>query len=223
MNNKQNQVHVSAYSRGKQKVSAHTRGFPGYGDGVGPITNPLKSLSAAGMQGLSLGWSDEIHGAIGGFGYGVGSLNSNWNKNNESFSKAFERGYIKTRDRHRNLLEEGSRKYPLAMAFMESAGAIASPTGNFLSATKTAPLSIKSKTTRNGALITGGIYGAGVSKNNSKDYAKNIVIGASGNIIGYGVTKKLYGRAGAPISRGIVGEATNYGFKKAINLLENKK
>ena len=182
-----------------------------------------ESLSAAGMQGLSLGWSDEMHGVAGGLGYGVGSLNKNWNKSSESFKEAFKRGYVKTRDEHRNLLEEGYKEFPAAMILMESAGAISSPINKFFNASKTAPLSIKSRTTRNGAIVTGIIYGTGVSKSNSTDYIKSIISSVGGSYYGYKINNNMFGRAGNPILRNFVGEITDYGFKKARNLLEDNK
>lgn len=194
------------------------------GETVNKINEHLKnaeSLSAAGMQGLSLGWSDEVHGTLKGTGYAIGSLNKNWNKTGESASEAFKRGYLSARDEHRNLLEEGQKKMPAAMTLMESAGAIASPVSKAFGASKTAPLKIKSRANLIEAVTTGVIYGVGVSKGGAEDYTKNVLSGVVGNLAGYGLSNNAFGRAGNSIARSSLGEISGYGFKKARNLLED--
>lgn len=78
---------------------------------------------------LSYGWSDELEGVIGGVGYAVGSLVPSWNKNNESMSEAFKRGYKIHRDEERQKLEEARQNAPVLTTISEAAGAIASPIG----------------------------------------------------------------------------------------------
>lgn len=76
---------------------------------------------------LSYGWSDEVEGVLGGVGYAVGSLVPSWNKNNESMSEAFKRGYITHRDEERQKLEQARQNAPVLTAVGEIAGGAVSP------------------------------------------------------------------------------------------------
>lgn len=152
----------------------------GYEGMFNKILRNGKYASTAAQQGLSLGWADEIEGAAGGLGYGIGSLNKNWNKTGETFGQAFSRGYEKTRDARRANLEEGYQRNPVLTGAAEITGAIGSP-AKFI---KTNPLaSIKNIKRKNllDAVVGGAVYGAG-STNESKDYAKNIGFGMGGNM-----------------------------------------
>lgn len=76
-----------------------------------------------------------------GVGYGMGSLNKNWNKREESFSKAYQRGYEKTRNERRGVLGEGYEKAPILTGTLEAIGAVASPV-RFSKALQGSPLHV---------------------------------------------------------------------------------
>lgn len=186
----------------------------------------LESLSEAGMQGLSLGWSDEIQGVASGFGYSLGSLNKNWNKTGESLKNAYNRGYSKYRDERRNLLEEGYKNTPTAMLVMETAGAIASPVNKLLKKSKTAPLKIKDKINRNTALITGGIYGIGAGEGDFENHVKNAVIGTASAVAGHNIAKNIFGRGNSNLLKETVRETINFNVNNLLNYYDrntNKK
>ncbi len=147
------------------------------------------SLSAAGMRGLSLGWSDEAHGAMGGLGYGIGSLNSNWNKTGESFSEAFKRGYTQKRDEHRQIVKDGYEQMPTAMATIEAAGAVSSPANKLIKSSSTTPLRLKSKVDGKKSLLMGTAYGIGTGEDGIKEHARNAVVGAVSGYGGYKASK----------------------------------
>ena len=56
-----------------------------------------EQLTTAALDGLSLGWADELEGAASTVGYGLASLNPKWNKTNESVWEAMKRGYVRGR------------------------------------------------------------------------------------------------------------------------------
>lgn len=185
------------------------------------LVDKLEYASAGAMQGLSFGFADEIEGAMGGIGYGLASLNPKWNKTGESFTEAVKRGYVKNRDKRRDHVKEGYEKAPVITQTSEAIGAIANPI-RFASATKTAPLRIKARKNLIDAVLSGGAYGIGISEGDYKDYAKNISSSIIGNVAGYGLSNRNFGRAGSPLGRKGVNEFTNWGTKKLINLLEDK-
>lgn len=71
-----------------------------------------EQLTTAALDGLSLGWADELEGAASAVGYGLASLNPQWNKTNESFWDAMKRGYVKGRDNRRQVLAQGLQENP---------------------------------------------------------------------------------------------------------------
>lgn len=180
-------------------------------------------LSSSAMQGVSLGWSDEIKGATGALGYGLGSLNPKWNKNQVSFSEAMKRGYLNYRDNERHNLEEGRREMPVSARVAEAAGAFASPNKLFKVA-KGTPLLLAQR--KNLLDMAGGsiVYGAGVSENKLSDYAKNIAVAGVGNVLGFGAGNFLYGRGNnRPIERAVTGTVLNEGAQKTIDVVKDKK
>ena len=123
------------------------------------------------IQGLSLGYGDEIEGAISGLGYGLASLNSNWNKKGESFSDAFSRGYQQYRDNRRNQLSEGKEKAPMLTNSAEIVGSTLSPFNKIGAASAYAPRSVQMAKAGTVAVRNGMINGVGTHeellKNNS--------------------------------------------------------
>ena len=71
-----------------------------------------EQLTTAALDGLSLGWTDELEGAASAVGYGLASLNPQWDKTNESFWDAMKRGYVKGRDNRRQVLAQGLQENP---------------------------------------------------------------------------------------------------------------
>lgn len=180
-------------------------------------------LSSSAMQGVSLGWADEIKGAMGAAGYGFGSLNPKWNKNQESLSEAMKRGYRNYRDNERRNLEEGRREMPVSARVAEAAGAFASPNKLFKAA-KGTPLLLAQR--KNLLDVAGGstVYGVGVSENKLSDYAKNIAVAGVGNAFGFGAGKFLYGRGNnRPIARAATSVFLNEGVQKTIDVITDKK
>ena len=151
-------------------------------------------------QGLSLGWADEIEGALGGLGYALGSLNPEWNKNGESFSEAFKRGYRENRDYRRQKLNEGYKEAPLLTRSAEVAGAVASPV-RFFKAPKTAPLGMKAKKELLNDMTAGIMYGMGSGQDTVKDHAAKMAIGGTTSYWGSNLGNQIYGRGAYPIKR----------------------
>lgn len=178
--------------------------------------------SSAAQQGLSLGWADEAEGVMGGLGYGLGSLNKDWNKKGESFSQAYNRGYEKYRDERRNVLSEGYQKEPVLTAGSEIAGSIANPI-KFTGISSKAPLHIMNRKNLLDSLANSGVYGMGASKDDTKDYVKNIATGGIGGTAGHIAGNILLGRGRAhPLMRKSVGAAIGFATQSAYNKLEKK-
>lgn len=180
-------------------------------------------LLSSAMHGVSLGWADEIKGAMGAAGYGLGSLNPKWNKNQESFSEAMKRGYRDYRDNERSNLEKGRREMPVSARVAEVAGAFASPNKLFKVA-KGTPLLLAQR--KNLLDMAGGsiVYGAGVSENKLSDYAKNIGVAVVGNALGFGAGTLFYGRGdNRQIARAVMGTVLNEGAQKTIDVIKDKK
>lgn len=178
--------------------------------------------SSAAQQGLTLGWADEIEGVAGGAGYGVGSLNKKWNKTGETFGQAFKRGYVKTRDARRTNLEEGYKRNPLLTGGAEVFGAISNP-AKFSKISPLEPIENLKRKNLIDAIVGGSFYGAG-STNENKDYAKNIGLGITGNVMGSKIYDQIGGNWGNPIIRKSVSEATNSISKSTYEkLFENNQ
>ena len=158
-------------------------------------------MSTAARQGLSYGWSDEVEGVLGGVGYAVGSLVPSWNKNNESMSEAFKRGYITHRDEERQKLEQARQNAPTLTTAFEAVGAMASPFG--ASRLANAPYrNVVKKIPLKKAAAYGSFYGTGTTEHGNTlgetlgNYAENMSVGAVGGVTGYGLNKQFFGYAG---------------------------
>lgn len=191
----------------------------------GNILKKGEQLASAGLNGLTLGFADEMEGVMGGLGYGLASLNSEWNKNGESFMDAAKRGYAAARDNRRNVLAQGQKDMPVAMGIAEAAGSIASnPYGKILGASKTAPLAMKAAGNFKTGIANGLTYGAGVTEDNTpQEYAKNLALGAAGNMGGNKLSNQLYGRNAHPLVRGALQEMTSKGLDALYNAVTPQK
>lgn len=172
-----------------------------------------EQLTTAALDGLSLGWTDELEGAASAVGYGLASLNPQWNKTNESFWDAMKRGYVKGRDNRRQVLAQGLQENPTTTTITQMAGAYASPI-KFFGYSKTTPLGIQNKLNNYDAVADGIAYGIGSGQDNWQNYAKQTVIGLVGNLAGNWIANQAFGRAVNPLMRNAIstasGEATGY-------------
>lgn len=172
-----------------------------------------EQLTTAALDGLSLGWADELEGAASAVGYGLASLNPQWNKTNESFWDAMKRGYVKGRDNRRQVLAQGLQENPTTTTVTQMAGAYASPI-KFFGYSKTTPLGIQNKLNNYDAVANGIIYGIGSGQDNWQNYAQQIGIGLVGNFAGNRFAAQAFGRAVNPLIRNAFstasGEATGY-------------
>ncbi len=130
------------------------------------------------IDGVSLGWADELNGVTTGLGYGLGSLNSSWNKSGESFSDAFTRGYTQGRDNRRDVLSQGLQQHPAMVGAAQMTGAIASPTNHVNMLGGISGLQGVGKALNN-SLVSGGIAGLGTAEGNAMQQGINTVAGIS--------------------------------------------
>ena len=183
-----------------------------------------EQLTTAALDGLSLGWADELEGAASAVGYGVASLNPKWNKTNESFRDAMKRGYVRGRDNRRQVLAQGLQESPTATTVAQMAGAYASPI-NVFRYSKTSPLEVQNKLNQYNAVANGIVYGFGSGQDNWQNYAQQSVIGVGGNLAGNKIATQAFGRAVNPLIRNAFsmasGEATEYAVDGIKNQYHN--
>lgn len=183
-----------------------------------------EQLTTAALDGLSLGWADELEGAASAVGYGVASLNPQWNKTNESVWDAMKRGYVKGRDNRRQVPAQDLQESPVATTVAQMAGAYASPI-NLFRYSKTAPLVVKNKLNNYNAAANGIVYGIGSGQDNWQNYAQQIGIGLVGNLGGNWIANRAFGRVASPIIRQglslVNGKATEYAVDGIKNQYHN--
>ncbi len=183
-----------------------------------------EQLTTAALDGLSLGWADELEGAASAVGYGLASLNPQWNKTNESVWDAMKRGYVRGRDNRRQVLAQGLQENPTATTVAQMAGAYASPI-KFSKYSKTAPLEVQNKLNQYEAVANGIAYGFGSGQDNWPNYAQQSVIGVGGNLLGNWLANQAFGRAANPLARNafntISGQATEDIVDGIKNLYHN--
>ncbi len=163
--------------------------------------------TSAAEQGLSAGTADEIEGLSQGLGYAVASLNKNWNKNNETFAEAFQRGYTQGRDYRRNVLKEGKQNAPHVMMGGEFTGTLVNPLSKIAAPNKLAPLSRQAAYNTKNALATGTISGIATVDNPDAqwtDIVGNVAKNTGANATGNWYTNKALGRAGNDTLRQIL-------------------
>ncbi|MBP5215766.1 MAG: hypothetical protein J6039_04335 [Alphaproteobacteria bacterium] len=156
-------------------------------------------------QGISLGWSDEAFGAVGG----VGRVMANGVRrtlghdvNGESFGDAWNKGYQEYRDFARQELQDGYERNPTISSGAEVVGAAMSPITPFkakgyTSATLGKFISHPEDIARArwlNSLATGAINGAGYTNRNSlSEYGMNIATGIGTNYLGTSLGNGLFG------------------------------
>ena len=183
-----------------------------------------EQLTTAALDGLSLGWADELEGAVSAVGYGVASLNPKWNKTNESVWDAMKRGYVRGRDNRRQVLAQGLQESPTATTVAQMAGAYASPI-NVFRYSKTSPLEVQNKLNKYDAVANGIVYGFGSGQDNWQNYAQQTLSGLVGNLAGNKIATQAFGRAVNPLIRNAFsmasGEATEYAVDGIKNQYHN--
>ena len=181
-------------------------------------------------QGMTLGWSDEAHGVMGG----VKNMYENWRDNNltgDNYIDTFKQGYQKYRDASRQELNDGYAHNPLVSGLAEVAGAVMSPikihsprgyTGSLGGIVSHSSDIAKSRMIN--TIGTGVINGAGYTNDNTLgNYAQNIANSTLTNMGGTALGNRLFGsgnnmyKFGRGTMNGII-QTLPY----AINYLENK-
>ncbi len=187
-----------------------------------------EQLASAALNGLSLGFVDEIEGALDGLGYGVANagmrglnkLGFNVAAPQESTWEAMQRGYQEGRDYRRASLNKGREDMPLTSAAIETISSLpTNPLGKLFSVAKKAPLAMRAAGRMYNNLANGVAYGIGDTEQNSlNEYGKNIGLNAIGAAAGTYTGNKLFGRGYTePLKR----EATSATVEKGINALYN--
>jgi len=146
--------------------------------------------SSALQQGLSAGWADEIEGVMGGIGYALGSLNSNWNKTGETALSAARRGYNITRDARRNNVAEGYQNAPVMMQTMTDIGSIASPMNHTNIMGNIPILNYVGEALQN-PIISGSLAGLGASQGDAINQINDAIIGGSSGYISNSITNPV--------------------------------
>ena len=180
-----------------------------------------EQLTTAALDGLSLGWADELEGAASAVGYGLASLNPKWNKTNESVWDAMKRGYVQGRDNRRQVLAQGLQENPTATTVAQMAGAYASPIKLFRYS-KTAPLGVKNKLNKYDAATNGIIYGIGSGQDNWQNYAQHTLSGLVGNLAGNKIATQAFGRAASPLIRDAFSMASGQATEYAVDGIKNQ-
>ena len=180
-----------------------------------------EQLTTGALDGVSLGWADELEGAASAVGYGLASLNPSWNRTNESVWDAMKRGYVQGRDNRRQVLAEGLQENPTATTVAQMVGAFASPIKSFRYS-KTAPLSVKDMLNKHEIFTNGLIYGIGSGQDSWQNYARQTLIGILGNRIGYRASRQALGRAASPLGRSIFNTLSGRGGESAVDNIQNQ-
>lgn len=180
--------------------------------------------SAAAMQGLSLGFADEIEGVAGGVGYALASLLNP----NEKVWDAARRGYVKYRDERRAMLEEGKRNAPRLMNNMEIIGSVATPyPGKFFRpVSRIAPMSVKAAVQARDAVIGGSLSGWGKASgdfyNQLWETTKGTASGFVGNKLVSKIPVEIMSLPLSPAARDIVRRvADDLGVKLSSKFMDN--
>ncbi len=148
-----------------------------------PMTSleKLEALSSAGLQGLTLGFEDEIEGACGALGTGAFAAYCG-----DDVLKGFENGYVKTRDARRAVLERGRQQLPVGMFVAEMLGAVPNLAGNFVlrNLMKVGPgassriLNLRNERIEN---YLAPLYGIGSAEGGFTDHAEGAALGWLGH------------------------------------------
>lgn len=178
-------------------------------------SNYLKTaeqMSAAAMDGISLGLSDEINGAMNAVGYGLASLVPAWNKNGESFGEAMKRGYAQGSNDMRQILKQGLEENPKLIGTMQAVGAMASPVNHVNIFGKVPGLSYVGRALQN-PTVSGTVAGAATAEGGAKDRLQGAAVGYFNGIISNNMA--------TPISRNLNYSPAGYGNGNLVhNLLQ---
>ena len=180
-----------------------------------------EQLATGALDGFSLGWFDELEGLASAAGYGLASLNPKWNKTNESAWDAMKRGYVNGRDNRRQILAQGLQENPVSTTLAQMAGAVSSPI-NLFRYTKTTPLRIKNVLNKKNAITNGVIYGFGSGQDDWLNYAQQIGIGLTGNLMGNLSAIKQFGPAANPLTRNIFSVISGQGTDYVVDGIKNQ-
>lgn len=146
-------------------------------------------------QGISLGWSDEMTGAIGGAGRVIANTARRVGKksvNGESFTDAWRKGYNEYRDFARNELQNGYSRSPVVSRVAEVAGGAVSPVKLFRNNGEFGQFVGKNRYLNSGT--TGFINGAGYTDDNDPaQYGENIAISTFTNLAGSELGNRVFG------------------------------
>ncbi|MBR1904821.1 MAG: hypothetical protein IJ824_06580 [Alphaproteobacteria bacterium] len=108
---------------GHQAMVAQAQNYTSQNNGIGQMAMDGVNHLA---QGASLGWSDELHGVMGG----VKNMYENWQGNNltgDNYMDTFKQGYQEYRDASRQELNDGYVRNPVLSGLAEIGGAVMSP------------------------------------------------------------------------------------------------
>ncbi len=178
----------------------------------GNYLRTAEQMSAAAMDGLSLGLSDEINGAMNAVGYGLASLVPSWNKRGESFSEAMKRGYAKGSNEMRQTLEQGLEENPKLVGSMQVVGAMASPVNHVNVFGKVPGLTQVGKALQR-PTVSGTVAGAATAEGGIKDRLYGATIGYFNGMISNNMA--------TPISRNLKYSPSGYGNGNLVhNLLQ---
>ena len=196
-------------------------GLPKDGSRMKQTINTAGSAGAGMLQGVTLGFADEIEGAATAIGYGIGSIiTGRGNPVN-----AMKCGYEVGRDQHRAVLSEIRDNSPTATMAGEFIGALASPVKVGKGAATTAPLSVKASAGMKQAGLTSATYGIGSAEGGVVDHVFGAAANAIGGVYGQSAGYKVFGRGGNIMGRELlkegVGTTINTGLNKGYNLLKD--
>ena len=125
------------------------------------------------LDGLTLGWIDEINGATNALGYGIGA----WATGRENPWDAMKRGYIQGRDNRRQVLQQGLNENPALVNTMQVVGAIASPV-NHTNIFGQAPVLNHLGRALQNPIVGGSVAGFGTAEGNWQNQARGTLFGA---------------------------------------------
>lgn len=124
------------------------------------------------LDGLTLGWLDEINGATNAVGYGIGA----WATGRENPWDAMKRGYVLGRDNRRQVLQDGLNENPALVNTMQVVGAIASPV-NHTNIFGQAPVLNHVGRALQNPFVNGSVAGLGMAEGNWQNQLQETAIG----------------------------------------------
>lgn len=183
-------------------------------------------------QGISLGWSDELFGVIGGAGNVLANALMQASGNNltsETLDEAWNKGYQEYRNFSRQELAKGYQRNPTISVGSEIMGNLLSPITPFKAKNRINMFGNVYHTTQDiavagprMAMANGVIGGIGTTDtNNPFDYAQNVVFNTAGNLIGNKVQNNILGISDRhQVGRKIVEGVNNIGATASNNFVK---